>query len=232
MTTVAEKKRTAVAAKQWAEKASRLGTLKNVHIAGAVVLGLVNLYLLAHMAFAWREANSQNAAALADQTIQMKTAEIAKQPLEGLDEKLAQATKDADKFYKQRLPFADSQVAGELGALAKKQGVKLTRVQYAHSPVMDGTAGALTEARMDASLSGDYRPLVLFINSLERDKTFFLITGLTLTGQQSGTVGLRLRLTTYLRSPVGTEGSEKIVTGTDEKASDNASEDHAAGGQR
>ena len=69
MTTVAEKKRTAVAAKQWAEKASRLGTLQNFHIAGVVVLGLVNLYLLAHMAFAWRAANSQNAAALADQTV-------------------------------------------------------------------------------------------------------------------------------------------------------------------
>jgi type IV pilus assembly protein PilO len=232
MTTVAEKKRTAVAAKQWAEKASRLGTLKNFHIAGAVALGLVNLYLLAHMAFAWRAANSQNAAALADQMVQMKTAEIAKQPLEGLDEKLAQATKDADKFYKLRLPFADSQVAGELGALAKKQGVKLTRVQYAHSPVMDGTAGALTEARMDASLSGDYRPLVVFLNSLERDKMFFLITGLTLTGQQSGTVGLRLRLTTYLRSPVGTEGSDKILAGAEEKAEGSASEGHTAGGRR
>ena len=148
----------------------------------------------------------------------MKTAEIARQPLEGLDEKLAQATKDADRFYKQRLPFANSEVVGELGALAKKQGVKLTRVQYVYAPVLDGTAGELTEARMDASLSGDYRPLVLFINSLERDKMFFLITGLTLTGQQSGTVGLRLRLTTYLRSPVGTEGSEKSVAGAGEKA--------------
>jgi type IV pilus assembly protein PilO len=232
MTTVAEKKRTAVAAKQWAEKASRLGTLKNFHIAGAVVLGLVNLYLLAHMAFAWRAANSQNAAALADQMVQMKTAEIARQPLEGLDEKLAQATKDADKFYKERLPFAYSNVVGELGALAKKQGVKLIRVQYVYAPVMDGTVGALTEARMDASLSGDYRPLVVFINSLERDKMFFLITGLTLTGQQSGTVGLRLRLTTYLRSPVGTEGSEKSVAGAGEKAADSASEGPAAGGQR
>jgi len=232
MTTVAEKKRTAVAAKQWAEKASRLGTLKNFHIAGVVVLGLVNLYLLAHMAFAWRAANNQNEQALADQKIVMETAKIAKQPLEGLDEKLAQATKDSDKFYQQRLPYADSQFVGELGALAKKQGVKLTRVQYAHSPVMDGTAGALTEAHMDASLSGDYRPLMLFINSLERDKMFFLISGLTLTGQQSGTVGLRLRLTTYLRLPVGTESSEKSVASTDEKTADAASDSSTAGGQR
>jgi type IV pilus assembly protein PilO len=93
--------------------------------------------------------------------------------------------------------------------------VKLIRVQYAHSPVLPGAAGELTEARMDASLSGDYRPLVLFVNSLERDKMFFLITGVTLTGQQSGTVGLRVRLTSYLRSPVGTENTE---TGSSEKS--------------
>ncbi len=32
-----------------------------------------------------------------------------------------------------------------------------------------------------------------YINGLERSKTFFLITGLTLTGQQGGLVNLRLR---------------------------------------
>ncbi len=208
--TMTATKRPVVVANRVTKRMRGLLTLLNVHFAGVVLLGLVNLYLLAHMAFAWQAANSQNAAALADQTVAMKTAEIAKQPLEGLDEKLAQATKDSDRFYLQRLPYAYSQVAAELGALTKKQGIKLTRVQYADpATVLAGTAGAVTEVRMDASLSGDYRPLVLFINGLERDRMFFMIQGLTLTGQQSGTVGLRLRLTTYLRSPVGVEGSEK-----------------------
>jgi type IV pilus assembly protein PilO len=218
MTTVAtttEKRKALAATKDWAEKARRLGTLRNLHIAGVVVLGLVNLYLLAHIAFAWHSATGDNAQAIADQTIAMKTAEIARQPLEGLDGKLAQATKDADRFSKQRLPFSISEVLSELGGLAKKQGVKLTRGQYAYEPVMQGTAGELTEAKIDASLSGDYRPLVLFVNALERDKMFFLINGVTLTGQQSGTVGLRLRMTTYLRSPVGTENTEKIVAGAE-----------------
>jgi type IV pilus assembly protein PilO len=230
MTTVAERKRSAVAAREWAEKARKLGTLLNLHIAGVALLGLVNLYLLVHLAFTWRAANGDNAQALAEQTVAMKTADIARQPLEGLDEKLVQATKDADKFYKQRLPFANSEAVGELGALAKKQGVKLTRVQYAYDPVMTGTAGELTEARMDASLSGDYRPLVLFINSLERDKMFFLITGVTLTGQQSGVVGLRIRLTTYLRSPVGIENTEKTVGAAQTDAASTA--DAEAGGKQ
>ena len=196
------------------ERTRALLTRLNLYYAGVGVLALVNVYLLVHMAFAWRAASGQDANAIAQQTVAMKTAEIAKRPLEGLDAKLAQATADADKFSERRLPFAYSQVAGELGALAKKQGVKLTRVQYSEAPVLEGGAGALTEVRMDASLSGDYRPLVVFINGLERNKMFFLITGVTLTGQQSGTVGLRLRLTTYLRAPIGAEKSQKTAEDT------------------
>src|SRR5579875_1348746 len=173
---------------QTAEKLRELVSLRNLHFAGVAVLVLVNLYLLAHIFFAWSAASSQNADALEQQTIAMK-------PLEGLDQKLALATENADKFYQQRLPYATSEVAGELGRLANKENVKLTRVGYTYAPVMAGSSGALTEVRMDAGLTGDYRPLVMFINALERDRMFFLIDGVSLTGQQSGTVGLRLRMT-------------------------------------
>jgi hypothetical protein len=180
----------------------------NLYYAAVALLGLISLYLLVQIGFTWRRANSQDSAALEQQTVVMKTAEIATKPLEGLDGKLSKATAESDTFYEKRLPTAYSDVVAELGALTKQQGVKLTRVQYASSPVLDGAAGALTEVRMDASLSGDYRPLVLFINSLERDKMFFLIRGVTLTGQQSGTVGLRLGLTTYLRPGKGAAASK------------------------
>ena len=185
------------------ERTQALLTRLNLYYAGVAVLVLVNLYLLIHIGFAWQASTSQNAAAVEQQTVAMKTAEIATKPLQGLDAKLAQATTQSNQFYERRLPFADSDVVAELGTLAKKQGVKLTRVQYSPSPVLSGSTGALTQLRMDASLSGDYRPLMLFINSLERDKMFFLVRGVTLTGEQGGTVGLRLRLVTYLRAPAG-----------------------------
>jgi type IV pilus assembly protein PilO len=191
------------------ERTRRLITQLNLYYTVVSVLALVSLYLLVHLAFTWRAATNQDASALAQQTVTMKTAEIAKRPLEGLDDKLAAATTDADKFYEMRLPSAYSDVLAELGALTKKQDVKLTRVQYAQAPVLEGGAGVLTEVRMDASLNGDYRPLVLFMNSLERDKMFFLINGVTLTGQQSGMVGLRLKLTTYLRPAKGDDGQTK-----------------------
>lgn len=184
----------------FSQRARVLMTGLNLYYAGVGVLALINLYLLVQIAFVWRAVDSRNEVALEQQTVAMKAAQIATKPLDGLDGKLANATTDSDQFYAKRLPVAYSEVLAELGTLTQQQGVKLSRVQYADSPVLDGAVGTLTEVRMDASLSGDYRPLVLFINSLERDKMFFLIRGVTLTGQQSGTVGLRLGLTTFLRT--------------------------------
>ena len=141
-------------------------TRLNLYYAGVALLALLNLYLLIHIAFAWSAAHSRNEAALEQQRIALKTSEIASKPLEGLDAKLATATDQADDFYQTRLPYAYSQIAAELGALAKKQNVKMTHVQYAQAPVLqDGNRG-LTEVRIDASMTGDYRPLVLFVNSL------------------------------------------------------------------
>jgi hypothetical protein len=174
----------------------------NLHWAGVGLLALVNFYLLAQMALLWQSASSHNADAMAEQRIALRTAEIAAEPLRGLDAKLDRATAEADRFYERRLPAADSEVAAELGALTTAQRVRLVRVSYVPTPVLAGSRGALTELRMDATLSGDYRPLVQFINSLERDKMFFVIDAVTLTGQQTGAVNLRLRLTTYLRGGV------------------------------
>ena len=209
-----------------AEKTRGALTALNLHFAGVGLLALLNIYLLIHMGFLWQSAHSQNADALAQQRVQLKTAEIASMPLQGLDGKLARSTDEADGFYDRRLPYAFSQVLAELGALATKENAKLTRVQYGYSPIyLDGTATAsqipsLTEVRIDASLTGEYKSLVQLINNLERDRTFFLISGVTLTGQQSGTVSLRLKVTTYLRPVRGDEKSEPLPAATEDDQDD------------
>ena len=52
---------------------------------------------------------------------------------------------------------------------------------------------------MDAGISGEYPQIMRFVNSLERDRTFFVIRAMSLTGQQGGLVNLRLRVSTWLR---------------------------------
>jgi len=180
--------------------ARSLLTAVNLHFAGVAALGVLCLYIAIHLLFVVQALHANNADAIAQQKATQRAAEIAALPLRGLDVKLVNSTADADEFYARRLPYAYSQVLTELGVLTRQANVRLSRVQYAPSPALSG-AGELTEVRMDASLSGDYRPLVQLINSLERDKMFFVINSLTFTGANNGQVNLRIRITTYLRQP-------------------------------
>jgi hypothetical protein len=185
---------------QLTERTKELLTELNLHFAGLAVLAALVLYLAVHLLLVWQALQAHDTAAIEQAHSQMVAAELAAKPLRGLDKKLESSTADADKFYRQRLPYAYSEVLQELGLLTKRQGVHLTRVQYVQNGVLSGQ-DALTELRMDASVSGDYRSIVQFINATERDQVFFVIYGLNLTGQQTGQVNLRLRLTTYLRGP-------------------------------
>ncbi len=188
-------------------RARQLLTAVNLHFAGLAALAVLNLYLLGHLFFAWQAVSASGPEAIAGQRTMLSAAKIAGKPLEGIDTKLVTSTEQADAFYARRLPYAYSQVAAELGTLTKRSGVRLARVQYAQVPVLSGP-NALTQVGMDASISGDYRPVIGLINALERDRMFFVIAGITLTGQQTGQVNLRLRIITYLR----TAGPEETKT--------------------
>jgi len=187
-------------------RARALLTAINLHYAGVAALLVVVLYMIAHLFFLSQSLKSNDADAFGRQRTLLTTARLQAQPLRGLDAKIAASNQDADAFYADRLPYAHSQVLSELGHLTQKSNVRLANVQYAEAPVLSG-ANALTELRMDASVSGDYRPIVEFINGLERDKMFFLVSGINLYGQQTGIVNLRIRLTTYLRAPNEKEAS-------------------------
>jgi hypothetical protein len=205
-------------------RARALMTALNLHLAGVALLAVLDLYLIVHLVFIWQGLSANNADALDQQHVQLIAAQISAKPLRGLDTKLVASTHDANVFYQTRLPYADSQVAAEIGVLTHKAGVHWTHAQYAYSPVLKGN-DALTEVSIDASVSGDYRPIVQFINAVERDKLFFVINGINLTGQQTGQVNLRIRLTTYLRPANPDELSAEVP------AAATSDEDRGTGGQ-
>lgn len=190
-------------------RARQLLTAVNLHFAGVAALIVLNLYLLGHLFFVWQAVSASGPESLAQQRTMLSAARIAGKPLDGIDRKLATSTEGADAFYGRRLPYAYSQVAAELGVLTKRSDVRLARVQYAQVPVLLGP-DALTQVSMDASVSGDYRPVIGLINALERDKMFFVIAGITLTGQQTGQVNLRLRIITYLRAASVEESTAQL----------------------
>lgn len=175
-------------------------TARHWHYALLAVLGLVNLALAVRLVYAWNRAEAGNAARLAERETEYKAMQLKTKPLRGLDKKIEQAQLDEQAFYDKRFPATYSAVLTKLGALAVKNNVLLGRVQYTQGKPDQG----VYQIRMDASLTGDYAPIVRFINGLERDKIFFLIGGIALSGQQNGIVSLRMRLTTYLRTPAET----------------------------
>ena len=126
---------------------------------------------------------------------QQKTREV--EPLRNIGDKIRTARLQIDDFYKTRLPGQDSAISEALGRLATQSGVKIGAVKY---KVKDPQPMGLRPIEIEADFSGDYLQLARFMNSLERDRLFFVIDSVELGGEQAGIVRLQLKLETYLRT--------------------------------
>jgi len=118
-------------------------------------------------------------------------------PWRGLDKKIPQAKREIDDFYRDRFPSSYSAISSNLDKVAAESGVKVSSERYAQK---DAEIPSLERVEIDADVSGDYVPLAKFINALERNQLFFIIDGLDLGGEQSGTVRLHIKVETYLRN--------------------------------
>jgi type IV pilus assembly protein PilO len=193
-------------------------TLLNLHIAGVALLLILNLVLGVRLFLAWSTLHAAGPEQLQQEQTAYRGLQLEMSPLRGLPQKVDLSRTQADQFYDARFPGAYSTISSAVNDLATKNTVRLTNLAYTPRPALPG----LIELRLDASLSGEYAPLMHFINGLERSKTFFLINGLTLTGSQGGMVNLRLRLITYLRAsdlrqlPALPQGDESQPAGEEE----------------
>lgn len=118
-------------------------------------------------------------------------------PWRGLDKKLPEARGDITAFYKERLPSGYSAISTNLDQIASAAGVRVESEKYQEKETQ---VEGLEPIEIQAQVSGEYLPLVRFINSLERNKLFFVVDDLRLGGQESGKVKLQIKLETYLRT--------------------------------
>jgi hypothetical protein len=173
----------------------RLASPLTWYFAGFVVLLLAVIGLSVRLGLDWAATNGRSSDALAGKQVELKALDLQTAPLRGLDKRVELSRSQIQSFYGKRIPPNYSSIATRIGELQVKAGVRLSRVQYTQ-----GLPGAdLTEISMDAGISGDYSQIMRFVNSLERDQTFFIIRAMALTGQQGGLVNLRLRVSTWLR---------------------------------
>jgi type IV pilus assembly protein PilO len=199
----------------------RIFTLLNLHIAGVVILAGVFLFVGGKAIVAVHDAGAAQSASFAQQQIRYAQLQAQMAHIQGLPQKVDQARDEGAQFYDKRIAPNYSTVAEELGAIEVKDQVRMSRASYTAAPAIEG----LRELRIDANLSGDYAPLMHFINDLERDRNhvFFIIDGLTLTGQQGGLVNLRLRVSTWLQA-----GATDIPADSQGAAAETASDSGSA----
>jgi len=173
----------------------RLASPLTWHMAGFFLLLALAVALAVRLGLDWAVMDSHSTEVLAGKQIQLRALEIQTAPLRGLDQRVEKTREQLEDFYQKRIPPNYSSIDARIVELQVDSRVRLTRVQYTQGAPGPG----LTEISMDASISGDYPAIMRFINSLERDPTFFIIRAMALTGQQGGLVNLRLRVSTWLR---------------------------------
>jgi len=191
----------------------RLASPLTWHYVGFGILLALVIVLAVRLGLDWAATNGRSTDALAEKQMELKSRELQAAPLRGLDKRVEAARLARQNFFDKRIPPNYSSIANRVRELQVKSGVRMSRLQYTQNP----PGADLTEISLDAGISGSYPQIMHFINSLERDQTFFVIRTMALTGQQGGLVNLRLRVSTWLR-PADAEASGLPPTPPDQNA--------------
>jgi len=112
--------------------------------------------------------------------------------------------KDCDHFEQSLFPASTgySAVRSELGAIARKTGSRLADLSFKPTDI---ASRGMTEVAIDATVDGDYKSVIGFLNGLQRSNNLYAVDSLTLasdsTNQSSGNViKVALHLKTYFRT--------------------------------
>jgi Tfp pilus assembly protein PilO len=171
-------------------------TRKHIKTALAVLLGvdIVALVVFFSPLVGSSDSRRQELNQLSTE-LRSKTLQVA--PLTDLPKRVTTANRQIADFYKKRFPTQDSQIAAQFGKLAAANGITIEQAKYKEE---EAELGRLQPVEVEADLSGSYVSLAKFINALERDDTLFIISSITLGGEQTGPIKLQMKLETYLKA--------------------------------
>ena len=117
-----------------------------------------------------------------------------------IEQHLPNVGQECDAFYRNNLLQATtgySTVVSDIGQMAKDAGVQVSGVGFHETRIKDR---GLSEVRMTAAVQGDYQSLIRLIDSLEHSPHFYVLDGLTLGSETSGSIKLNVTLRTYFRT--------------------------------
>ena len=174
-----------------------------------LILGTVTVLLLADAAlgyYSWQLSVTPRYTERAFQA-DVKRQEILKADIkraQGIRDDVPNTQKACDHFEKSLLPASTgfSGVRAELGATAQKSGVLMEDISFKPSEVQ---SRGMKEIAIDATISGPYKSVITFLNSLQRSSNNYAVDALTLASDNnnqspSSIIKVALHLHTYFRA--------------------------------
>jgi type IV pilus assembly protein PilO len=168
---------------------------RKLRVVMAVLVG-ANVLLVCALGYMWFRGTSALPGQFNDLHQQVVNRRSAIVPPEKVGERVNEAREQIAKFYENRFANSSAAIFEDLGKIATANKVRLNNATY---NVNDSDMPGLRMVEISANLDGDYTQTMKFINSLERDKTFFIVNSVSLGDQNGGHVRLAIRIETYIR---------------------------------
>lgn len=143
---------------------------------------------------------------LVGQTTQLKVLQADVERARGIKKDIPAAKRDCDEFENSLLPASTgySVVSSELAEVGRKAGLQISSLGFHEKDL--GERG-IAEVAVDATVAGDYKSVVRFLNGLQRSANNYAVDSLALTresaaGAPSGSLKVDLHLKAYFKAGV------------------------------
>ena len=171
---------------------------KKIVIAGLAVLIAADAILAL---YAMQSANKFSRNELAAEKTQIKLLKADIQRALAIERSIPQTKADCERFENSLYPSSAgySSVSDELTGVAKRAGLQAVSALAFHPKELPGKN--MVELGLDATVNGDYKDVVRFLNGLQRSKSLYIIDTLTLASEPGAQkVAGSLRVVLSLRS--------------------------------
>jgi Tfp pilus assembly protein PilO len=176
---------------------------KQVILGGLILLVFADVVLAA---YSWHLSSSPHTPQqqFAQQVLQLKLLQGDIERAQKIRNDMPNIQKDCDKFERSLPPASSgySFVTSELGGIARKMGIQLENLAFKQIEI---ASRGMTEVAVDATVGGDYKSVIGFLNSLQRSASLYAVDSLTLAGENAGpgsggVIKVALHLRTYFRT--------------------------------
>jgi Tfp pilus assembly protein PilO len=174
----------------------------------AIITGVVLLVLgdAALAVYSWQLASAPQTPRQ-EFTLEMRKHDLLKADIkraQDIRNKIPAIQKDCDQFEKSLFPASSgySAVTAELDGLARKAGIQIEDRGFRSTEIADRK---MKEVLIDATVNGDYRSVVQFLNNVQRSANLYEVDALALATENanqgnSGALKVAVHMKTYFRA--------------------------------